>query len=217
MKDKEFVKREKEHYGKIFIDINYGISNVSPFISDNSLERRKYVTRLPVLKKYMEAIEAAEREESKSGFFGKFTNSKYTELLEGYRNDHSEELKQLERCAKCKCLNCVAECIFEGCGGCSDNSLVASCDHKRISVCFYENHIINLTNERTGSDDKYLVLATIEDSEKDKQYIIIEGITNDEKYILYYYPGISEDSYGEITDEKEFEFIVSAYESIERK
>lgn len=216
MKAQEFLKNEKEYYGKVFVDINYAIDNIAPFVNDKELARRKYVSRLSVLKKYIDSIETAEKEENKSGIFGRFTNDKYTDLLESYKKDHKDELKQLEKCSRCECLNCISECKFGSCGGCREGARVVSCDHQRINVVFYDNYIIELTNEETGRDEKYNVQATIEDIEKDKQYIIIEGVYNKEKFILYYYPGISEDSYGEITDEKEFEFIVSAFESVER-
>jgi hypothetical protein len=61
-----------------------------------------------------------------------------------------------------------------------------------------------------------MVLATLHVVLKDRRYIIIEGISSKEKFILYYYPGIAEDKYGEITDENEFDYIVSTFESVER-
>ena len=50
----------------------------------------------------------------------------------------------------------------------------------------------------------------------DRKYIIIENIKSKEKFILYYYPGISEDSYGEIKDAQEFDFIVSTFQSVDK-
>ena len=35
---------------------------------------------------------------------------------------------------------------------------------------------------------------------------------SNDKLILYYYPGISSDDFGEITDEDEFNLVVEAYE-----
>lgn len=216
MKEQEFLKEEKEHYGKVFVDINYAISNVEPFLDDRRLSERKYLSRLPVLKKYIELIEASERENSKGGFFKIFSSDKHRELLEGYKSDHRKELKQLENCSKCACLNCTVECNFDSCLGCREGSRIVYCDHKRINVIFHDNFTLNLTNERTGDDERYIVLATVQDVVKDKLYIIIEGISTKEKYVLYYYPGISEDTYGEITDEEEFDFVVSTFESVER-
>jgi hypothetical protein len=217
MRTQEFLKKEKEHYGKIFIDINYGIDNIIHFITEEELARRKYTSRIPILKKYINAIEAAEKKAGDHGFLSMFDNDKYTDLLQGFKKDHKEELAQLEKCSICKCLNCSAECKFESCSGCRVGSRVVVCDHHKNNVVFHDEFIVDLTNERTNADEKYMVLATLENIEKDKSYIVIEGIHNKEKFILYYYPGISEDNYGEITDEKEFASVVSAYESVERE
>ena len=65
-------------------------------------------------------------------------------------------------------------------------------------------------------EEKYLVLATLQNPQRDIRYIIIEGINTREKFLLYYYPGISEDTYGEITDEGEFDDVVSTFESVKR-
>ena len=44
---------------------------------------------------------------------------------------------------------------------------------------------------------------------------MFENINSKEKFILHYYPGISEDTYGEITDPEEFDYIVSTYQSLD--
>lgn len=215
MKQLEFIKNEKDYYGKIFIDINYAINNVSPFISSSELAKRKYESRLPVLKRYIELLESAEREAEKEGLFS-FSGGKYRDLLESYKSDHRKDLMQLEKCSKCRCLNCTSQCRYDGCIGCREGANVVSCDHKKINVVFHDSFTLDLINERTGRNERYRVLATLQDVELDRRYIIIEGIYSKEKYILYYYPGISEDTYGEIKDENEFDFIISVYESIER-
>jgi hypothetical protein len=212
----EFLEREKEHYGKIFVDLNYSIDNVKPFIDRQRFEDRKYIKRLPVLKRYIDLIDSAENEISHRRFMDIFNHSREVELLDGYKKDNIDELKQLENCSSCKCLNCSAECKFDVCLGCRKGARVAECDHEKINVMFHDNFIVDLINEKTGRNEKYMVLATLQDVTRDKRYIIIEGISNDEKFILYYYPGISEDTYGEITDEQEFDFIVSTFESVER-
>lgn len=215
-KGQEFVKRDKEHYGKVYVDIQYAISEISPFMEGKALENRKYVSRLPVLKKYIELLESAEREENKGGILSFFRSNDTTELLQSYKNDKRQELNQLEKCSKCQCLRCTANCKFNGCLGCRNESYIAYCDHEKINVTLHENFMIDLTNEKTGREETYKVFATLQDAEKDEMYIIMEGIISKEKYVLYYYPGISEDTYGEITDEEEFDFIVQTYESLEK-
>lgn len=211
----EFLKSEKNKYGKIYVDINYAIDNVSPFLEESTLKSRKYVAKASVLKKYIELLQATESEINKGGFFSRFNNDKYINLLDDYKRDNSGSLNQLEKCSKCKCLNCTASCKFDSCLACRDNSYIAYCDHKKVNVSKPENFILDLTNNRTGSNDRYMVLGILQDVELDTKYIIIENIINKEKFILHYYPGISDDSYGEISNPEEFDFVVTTFQSIE--
>lgn len=214
-KDIEFLKNEKDRYGKIYIDLTYAIDNISPFIDSKELNNRKYVAKLPILKKYIELIEAAHGELSKkSGFFRLFSDNKYINLLDTYKRDNMETLAQLENCGRCVYRNCMED-RFDGCLGCKSGSRIVFCDNKKISVRLHDNWLLDLTNDRTGAPDKYNVLATLQDIELDRKYIIIENLITKEKFILHYYPGISEDSYGEITDPEEFDFIVSTYQGLE--
>lgn len=214
-KDIEFLKNEKDRYGKIYIDLTYAIDNISPFIDSKELNNRKYVAKLPILKKYIELIEAAQGELSKkSGFFRLFSDNKYIDLLDTYKRDNMETLAQLENCGRCVYRNCMED-RFDGCLGCKSGSRIVFCDNKKISVRLHDSWLLDLTNDRTGAPDKYNVLATLQDIELDRKYIIIENLITKEKFILHYYPGISEDSYGEITDPEEFDFIVSTYQGLE--
>lgn len=213
-KNEDFLKGEKNIYGKIFIDINYAIDTVSPFLEETVLNSRKYVANLPVLKKYMDLIAAAESETQKGGFLNFFSPDKYSDLLAIYKKDNNISFKQLEKCKNCSCLNCTADCKFDSCLGCRAGACIVKCDHIKINAIFHDNFTLSLTNDSTGRHEQYIVLATLQDAEKDQRYIIIEGISTKEKFILYYYPGISEDTYGEISDPQEFDFIVATYNSI---
>lgn len=210
----EFVNSERDQFGKVFVDVNYAIDNISPFLDKAKLNKRKYVIKLPVLKKYMDLLDAAESEEKKSGFLNMFHSDKSLDLVREYKQDNYESLCQLKNCQNCACLNCTAECNFNGCLGCRAGSHIQKCNHSKINVTLHDSYSLELTNDRTGRADRFTVLATLQDAELNRQYIIIENKINDEKFILYYYPGISEDNYGEITDSEEFDFIVETFESV---
>lgn len=211
----DFLKGEKDKYGKIYVDINYAIDNISPFLEKDCLKNRKFVSRVSTLKKYIDSIEAAELQIKKSGFFSKLNDDKYIDLIKSFKKDNLEALSQLEKCSHCKCLNCTAMCKFDSCLGCKSHSRIAYCDHGKINVTKHDNFLLNLTNNNTGESDKYIVLATLQDVQLNRKYIILENIVSKEKFILHYYPGISEDNYGEITDAEEFDFIVSTFQNIE--
>jgi len=214
-KVEEFVNSERNRYGKVFVDVNYAIDNISPFLEKADLKKRKYVVKVPILKKYMDLLNAAEAEGKKGGFLNMFHSDKSIDLLREYKRDNFETFTQLENCKSCACLNCTADCEFNGCLGCRAGSHITKCDHSKINVTLHESFTLDLRNDRTGRTDKYTVLATLQDVELDRQYIIIENKMNDEKFILYYYPGIVEDTYGEINDGEEFDFIVSTFDGVE--
>ena len=219
-KAEDFIKREKENYGKLYTDIAYAVDKVSPFIDSDILNRRKYYTRLKVVKKYIELLNSAETElNSKKGFFAKLgsNNDKYITLLEDYRDDNKDSLKILKRCQKCQCLDCVAECKFDSCDGCAHYGRISFCDKKRVCVYTYNNaYTLDLENQDTGRDDRFNVLAIVQDVLKDKRYIIMENIRTNEKFVLYYFCELKGDRYEEITNEEDFNFAVDAYEGIEK-
>jgi hypothetical protein len=211
----DFLKHEKEHYGKVYVDLTYAIDNTVPFLEKEEQTRRKYINKLPVLKKYIDLIETAQRESSKKGgFFSFFNDDKYIDLLNSYKRDNAATLNQLEHCAQCAHLKCT-ESKFDGCLGCRENSKIVYCDNEKINVTFYDSWMLTLNNDRTGDMDRHKVLATLQDIQKDQKYIIIQNLRTDEKFVLYYEPGISEDRFGEISDEEEFDFIVQTYQGVE--
>lgn len=219
-KTEEFISSEKEYYGKIFSDIAFAIDEITDFIYPNTLKNRKYHSRQAVVKKYIELLNSAEVESKKKGFLGGlFEGDKYTSLLQDYKVQHKEELTQLKNCANCECLKCTLTCKFDTCIGCSNGKYVANCDHKSTNVVFFDSpeySNLRLVNNTTGIEDDYTILALVQDSVKDKRYILIENRLNKERFILYYYPKLPEDDYGEITDETDFNFAAGAYENVDR-
>lgn len=215
MNEKDFIKSEKDSFGKVYVDINYAIDNIKPFIDNETLKQRKYYIKLPVLDKYLKLIEASEEQNKNKGVFGFLKKDDSLDLVKNYKSQNSEALMQLENCSKCACLNCNLTCNFNSCLGCRKNSFIAQCDHEKLNITHHNSYYLNLTNNKTGLSERYSVLATLQDCVEDKQYIIIQNMKNaDEKFILYYYPGLSEDTYGEITDAEEFDYIAAAYEAI---
>ena len=55
-KDIEFIEEERRHWGKVFTDITYAISEVSPFIDENQLKRRRYYSKVNILNEYMDKL-----------------------------------------------------------------------------------------------------------------------------------------------------------------
>lgn len=208
----DFIDNERDTIGKTYIEITYAISEVIPFLDASTLKKRKYYSKLPILKKYIEMLDDAEYS-SKNKKFNFFKKDDNALKLEQYKDDNLEAFNQLQDCSKCSCLNCIKECEFKSCNGCRANSYIKYCDKSKLNVRFHKNFILDLTNNNTGKSNRYKVLATIENCIEDNLYIALENLAdNSDKLILYYYPGISSDDFGEITDEEEFNLIVETYE-----
>ena len=85
-----------------------------------------------------------------------------------------------------------------------------------FNVRKFDNFTLDLTNNDNGKSSTYKALAVVEDCTLDNLYILLENLSNsDDKLVLYYYPGIREDSFGEITDPSEFDFVVETYQNAE--
>lgn len=215
-KDIDFVNEEKRYWGKIYSDIEFAISDVSQFVPEDKLKVRKYYAKSPILKEYITLLNSAEADSNKKSFFGLFKNNSSINLVQDYKAKNREYFKQFEQCSKCQCLTCAFECKFKSCSSCRNGSHLTSCDKEKVNVRKFDNFTLSLTNNDTGKDSKYKVLAVIEDCELDRLYILVENMyDSNDKLVLYYYPGLKEDTFGEITDVDEFDFVVQTYQDAE--
>lgn len=212
--DLDFINNEKSTWGKVYTDITYSISEVSPFLEESVLMKRKYYSKISILRDYIKMLDDSEFDNSKKPkFLSMFKSNDSSSSLLNYKAANRDSFAQFENCSKCTCLNCVRECEFKSCSGCRTNSFIKKCDDDKINVRKHKNFTLNLTNDNTGKSSTYKVLATLEDCTLDRLYIILENtIDCDDKFVLYYYPGISDDNFAEIEDADEFDFVVNSFE-----
>jgi hypothetical protein len=215
-KDIDFINEERRYWGKVYTDVAYAISEISPFVSERDLSIRKYFTKASILQEYTKLLDSAEADCKKKSLFSIFKSNPSITLLQDFKTKNRENFKQLEKCSNCTCLNCAFDCNFKKCSSCRSGSLIRSCDKEKVNVRKFDDFTLDLTNNDTGRASTYKVLAVVEDCTLNNLYILLENITNSsDKLVLYYYPGIKEDSYGEITDATEFDFVVETYQSAE--
>jgi hypothetical protein len=215
-KDIDFINEERRYWGKVYTDVAYAISEISPFVSERDLSIRKYFTKASILQEYTKLLDSAEADCKKKSLFSIFKSNPSITLLQDFKTKNRENFKQLEKCSNCTCLNCAFDCNFKKCSSCRSGSLIRSCDKEKVNVRKFDDFTLDLTNNDTGRASTYKVLAVVEDCTLNNLYILLENITNSsDKLVLYYYPGIKEDSYGEITDATEFDFVVEAYQNAE--
>ncbi|WP_297418603.1 DUF1292 domain-containing protein [Clostridium sp.] len=215
-KDIDFINEERRYWGKIYTDVAYAISEISPFIPEKDLKIRKYFTKASILQEYIKLLDSAEADCKKKSLFSMFKSNPSITLLQDFKAKNMEVFKQLEKCSHCECLNCAFECKFKKCSSCRSGSRICSCDKEKVNVRKFENFTLDLTNNDTGVSSKYKALAVVEDCTLDNLYILLENLNNSsDKLVLYYYPGIRDDSFGEITNPEEFDFIVETYQNAE--
>ena len=161
----------------------------------------------------MDKLNSTELDSKKKSFFDKLKGDDNSNDLRDFKAKNFSTFKQLESCSKCQCLNCAFECKFKSCSGCREGSIIKACDKEKGNVRTYDNFKVDLTNNDTGQMNKYKVLALVENCKLDKLHILLENIyDSNDKLILYYYPGIKSDNYGEITDSDEFDFVVETFQ-----
>lgn len=213
-KNLDFINKERDCWGKIYTDITYAISEISLLLDESDLIKRKYYSKISILKDYMKKLDDCEFNDSKkSKFLSLFKSDDCTSTLLDYKAYNKDAFKQFENCSKCACLNCMRECKFKSCIGCRANSFIKKCADNKINIRTHSDFTLDLTNNNTGRASTYKVIATLEDCDLDSLYIILENIIDKEdKFILYYYPGISNDNFGEIENSDEFNFVIDSFE-----
>lgn len=213
-KDIDYINEERRYWGKVYTDVAYAISEISSFISEKDLKNRKYFTKASILQEYTKLLDSAEAECKKKSLFSMFKSNPSINLIQDFKAKNRETFTQLEKCSYCECLNCAFDCKFKKCSSCRSGSLICSCDKEKVNVRKFDNFTLDLTNNDTGRASTYKALAVVEDCTLDNLYILLESLNNsNDKLVLYYYPGIRDDSFGEITDATEFDFIVETYQN----
>lgn len=210
----KFIEIEKEDYGKLYADVIFALEKLDGFVTKEELLKRKFYENLPTLEAYIKLVKDAEIEQNSKGKLAKlFASNSQEKILEDFKQENYEKLERTRNCVNCECINCLSECVMEGCNRCWLGGKVASCDKKTTCVYTFKNKKIELNNDKTGETDMYNVLSIVQDKEYNQLFIIIE--LSGEKYVLYYYPGISEDTYGEISDVEDFNFALGAFEKVQ--
>ncbi|AQS11357.1 hypothetical protein CLOBY_35130 [Clostridium saccharobutylicum] len=176
---------------RLYSDVIYIIESLDGLVSKSTLNRRKYIHFLDTIKECYEDK-------------NKIKCAKNAEIL-----------KQLVNCQKCKCFNCNKECITDGCNRCEPDAggHVALCDNDIITVYHFKHKSFKLKSNKLKNIETYQVLAIIQDIKYNEYFIVLNS--NKKKYIAYYYPEVSGDTFGEIKSIDDFNFAIKAFEDSE--
>ncbi|RHW65514.1 DUF1292 domain-containing protein [Clostridium botulinum] len=211
----EFTTKEKEKYSKQYTDILFNIDNLKDLLEEDKLKLRKFYPSSKILKEYLDLIDEANLKADGKGLFEYFKDdSKYKEELEKFKQKHIKNFIQIEECLKCSCFNCVKDCKLNSCLGCKEGSCISNCDHDTFNITIFKDRIIKLTNDATGEDTNFEILAIIQLLENNKKYILLENVLDSEdKYILYYFTTIHGEEFEQIEDGGEVDKIAEIFYS----
>ena len=205
----KIINDEKECYGKLFTDLNLDPDLVFEFLSKSEYKQRTYLTRMNILKNYIDLIENIENYNENHKILSYVKLLSNVGNLKKYKKTNYEVLEQLSDCSKCTCLNCTIDCPFRACLGCSTDSYIYKCDKTDMNIRAHMNYQVHLQNNKTKEKASYNVLFTLKNCKDGNMFIVLQSSESIEKLILHYYPNISGDTYGEIKDSKFFDRIVS--------
>lgn len=206
---------KSEAYKELYAKIVFALDEIKDFLSDEDLRRRKFYRLLPILKEYLELLESSEEDNKRKGLLHKLLGAKPSSErdAEAFLRQNADSFLQLEDCARCKCLSCPKDCKMEGCSRCEPGHgcRVSSCDNKESAVWTYGFKTLELRNNDTGNTETFEVRTVVQDLQYKQLYIVLDR--RGDKVILYYYPGLKGDDYGEIKDADDLNFAANAFEN----
>lgn len=174
---------------KLYSDIVFALESLNGFVSDDTLDRRKYIHYLSIVK---ECSEDSNKMKSK---------------------ENMEILGQLANCQKCKCFKCDEECNSDGCNRCEPGGMVTYCENNISTVYYFSNKTFKLKSNKLRNTKEYKVLAIIEDIEYKEFFVML--LLDKKKYVAYYYPEVGGDTFSEIKDIEDFNFAIKVFEDSE--
>lgn len=207
----EIIQNEKNKYKNIYSNIMFSYDDLRQILDEKELNKRTFIRKVEVLKEYMDFLDSLELESKKEkGFFKKlFLKDEDPELkINRYlTTDKKMEIDKLDKCSKCKCINCISKCMIDSCLNCREQEYVYGCDKEsdaftktKETVTLYsgeEKIIFNVAG--------YLIE---ENNDLISRYIyLIDSNNYNNQHLLKYSKYKGEESYDSIISENQDELI----------
>lgn len=205
----KFIKDDMTAYGDILEKLEFGISDISDFIGDD-LKKRDLIRYVDQVREYLDFLRKKRTDVESKGFFSKLLRDDDNEYeLIQFKESKKTALIQSHYCCDCKCLKCTSICNMDGCNRCFLRGKVIACDNKTQAIWKFKERNMILTNDVTGEGEEFEVLAIIQDKEYSQYYISMNRISDNQKFIFYYFCNPRGDSYKAIEDVEDFNFVVN--------
>ena len=202
----EKILQEKKKYDKLYTDLVFSVNDLKQILSDKELNKRVFIRKVDDLSEYMSFLSKLEKEDEKDdkGLFSKIFKKKSdidTQIQAYLTKDKRESINKLDKCAKCKCINCVSECPFNRCINCRELEYTYECDKEQF--CFTKStDTVTLYNEdeEFKFDVKGYLIEKHEDGSLSRYVYLVDIKDNDNQQLLQYYKFKGEESYDSVIE-----------------
>ena len=207
------IEEEKNKYNKLYTDLVFASDDLNQMLDENELKKRSFLSRVDILKDYMNFLEILERDNRrKKGLFTKLFSKEEdidTKINNYLTNDKIIALEKLEKCSKCKCINCISKCTMDHCFNCRENEYVLNCN-KLDSLL--TNCIDTVTLYNGNQAILFNIKAYLIEKDENNNYIryvyLIDSKDYDNQHILKYSKFKGGESYDSvITDNTQYELV----------
>ena len=186
-KIKGFTDAEREKYGKPYVEFIMQGEELRALHNDEECNKRFFIKKADVLKRYLDALDEADYKASGEGFL-EFLKSddQYKEEVLSLKNTLNHDLEKLVRCQSCQCVGCLRECPFNACHYCQFTTTIKGCDKDRYFVTSGYEPVILYSNDEER-DVYFEVVGILNDHFSNKRYIyLVESKNRDNQHILEY-------------------------------
>ena len=207
------IEEEKNKYNKLYTDLVFASDDLNQMLDENELKKRSFLSRVDILKDYMNFLEILERDNRrKKGLFTKLFSKEEdidTKINKYLTNDKIIALEKLDKCSKCKCINCISKCTMDHCFNCRENEYVLNCN-KSDSLLTNCNDSVTLYNGNQAI--LFNIKSYLIEKDENNNYIryvyLIDSKDYDNQHILKYSKFKGEESYDSvITDNTQYELV----------
>lgn len=191
---------EKKKYEKIYTDLMFATNDLKQILDEEEIRKRVFIKKVDELSNYMaflEDLEMKNKNEGKNIFLRIFKNqNQIDEKIKSYlTKDKKDSIKKLEKCKKCKCINCIEKCKFKRCVNCKELEYTYECDKEKF-VFTKSSDIVTLYSR----DEKFEFevkgyLIELNDNLLRRYVYLVDIKNNDNQQLLEYLKFKGEENY----------------------
>lgn len=202
----ERLLKEKKKYDKIYTELVFAVNDLKQILSDEEIRKRVFIRKVNDLSDYMNFLNSLNIEDGKEsrGLFSKLFKKNIdveTQIQAYLTKDKRESINKLDKCVKCKCINCVNECHFNRCISCRELEYTYECDKEKF-VFTKSTDTVSLYSgdEEFKFDVKGYLIEINEDKSLSRYVYLIDTKDNDNQQLLEYFKFKGEESYDSVID-----------------